>query len=564
MPRNSSFFNGMTLTKCLAVGPLLLTPTLLLDAAETNPSRPNILFIFSDDHAERLIGAYDGSINKTPNLDRIAHEGALFTRSFNTNSICCPSRASILTGKHSHANGVLGNSSKWNTTQWSYPRDLGKAGYQTALIGKWHIKGNPTDEFQHWEILAGYGGQGSYYNPEYVSLAGPSKATGYEADITTDKALDWLKDRNPSKPFLLAVQYKAPHTPRTPGPKQMGSYDGVTFPEPSTLFDDYSTRQPFVSKTWMALKGMKGDGLNIGPTKEEIAANPERIKELSALKGLNAEQMEAWHKAYDPRNREYQKLLAEGKIEGNAGISYKYQRYISDSVRCVDGLDENIGRLLAYLDETGLSKNTIVVYSTDQGFFTGEHGWAEKRWMYEESFRSPLMIRWPGTIKPGTRIDALVQNIDLAPTLLTAAGVPVPKDVHGVPLQPVLGGTTPPDWRKDLLYAYYDGGTPEYPGEYNMPRMMGVRDGRYKLISYYDYDAWEFYDLEKDPQELNNVYGDPAYAKEVERLKGRLSALKAQYQVPPPPELVPKKKNRADQSNKTNRAKQPETEESHE
>jgi N-acetylglucosamine-6-sulfatase len=552
MPRAFSLFNGTTLTQCSALGLLLLTPALRLDAAEAKPTQPNILFIFSDDHAERLIGAYDGSINKTPNIDRIAHEGALFTRSFNTNSICCPSRASILTGKHSHANGVLGNSSRWNTRQWSYPRDLGKAGYQTALIGKWHIKGNPTDEFQHWEILSGYGGQGSYYNPEFISLAGPSKVTGYEPDITTDKALEWLQKRDTSKPFLLCAQYKAPHTPRTPGPKHLGSYEGVTFPEPPTLFDDYSTRQPFVSKTWMALKGMRGDGLGIGPTREEIAANPERSKELNSLKGLNAEQMDAWHNAYDPRNREYKKLLAEGKLEGNAGISYKYQRYISDSIRCVDGLDENIGRLLTYLDKTGLSKNTIVIYSTDQGFFTGEHGWAEKRWMYEESFRSPLMIRWPGTIKPGTRVDALVQNIDLAPTLLTAAGVPVPKDVHGVPLQPVLGGSTPADWRKDLLYAYYDGGTPESPGEYNMPRMMGVRDDRYKLISYYDYNAWEFYDLQKDPTEVNNTYDAPKNAKEVERLKGRLAALKEQYQVPEPAKLIPRNKKRSNQAAQKN------------
>jgi len=523
--------------------PLLLALTLPLAAVPparaAESAQPNILFIFSDDHAQRLIGAYDGSINKTPNLDRIAHEGAIFNNSFVGNSICCPSRASILTGKHSHANGVLGNSSNWNTKQWTYTRDLAKAGYQTALIGKWHMKGNPTDEFQHWEILTGHGGQGSYYNPEFLSPAGPSQVTGYSTDIVTDKALEWLKQRDPSKPFLLCAQYKAPHTPRTPGPKQLASYDGVEFPEPPTLFDDYATRQPFVSKTWMALKGMKGDGLNIGPTEEELAADP--TKSPNFLDMMNEEQKAAWHKAYDPRNREYEKLLAEGKLEGDAGVRYKYQRYIADTIRCVDSLDENVGRLLDYLDESGLSKNTIVIYSSDQGFFTGEHGWAEKRWMYEESFRTPLLIRWPGTIKPGTDIDALVQNIDLAPTLLTAAGAQVPPDVHGRALQPVLGGTIPPDWRKDLLYTYYDGGTPEARGEYNMPRMMGVRDDRYKLISYYDYKAWEFYDLQKDPTEVKNLYDDPAYAKEVERLKGRLAALKVQYQVPEPPPLVPKK-----------------------
>jgi len=512
--------------------------------ARATDERPNILFIFSDDHAQRLIGAYDGSINKTPNLDRIAHEGAIFNNSFVGNSICCPSRASILTGKHSHANGVLGNSSRWDSTQWSYPRELGRAGYQTALIGKWHMTGNPTDEFKHWEILSGYGGQGSYYNPDYVSASGKSKVIGYEADITTDKALAWLKQRNPAEPFLLAVQYKAPHIPRIPAVKDMTRYADTTFPEPATLFDDFSTRQPFVGQTHMGIGGLQGIGLNVAPTREEAAAHPETVPQ--DLKDMTPEQRDAWHKAYDPINREYQTLKAAGRLKTPEGIRHVYQRFMRDYVRCVDNLDENVGRLLAYLDESGLSKDTIVVYSSDQGFFTGEHGWAEKRWMYEEGFRTPLMIRWPGTIQPGTKVDALVQNIDLAPTLLTAAGLDVAPEVHGRALQPVLGGTTPPDWRKDLLYTYYDGGTPEAPGDYNMPRMMGVRDDRYKLISYFDYDAWEFYDLQKDPTEVKNAYDDPAYAEEVDRLKGRLAALKAQYQVPEPPPLEPEK---ADQKN---------------
>jgi len=517
-----------------------LAPLSALHAAEAHSPKPNILFLFSDDHALRTIGAYEGSINKTPNLDRIAHEGGIFTSAFVGNSICCPSRASFLTGKHSAANGILGNSSNWNGKQWVYPRELGKAGYQTALIGKWHLKGNPTDEFQHWEVLSGSGGQGSYYNPEFVSAAGPSKTEGYSTDIITDKALDWLKKRDASKPFLLCAQYKAPHTPRTPALKDMASYDGVVFPEPPTLFDDYATRQPFVADTWMKLSGMGGAGLNIGQTQEEFTANPKKVPHF--LEDMTPAQRAVWHKAYDPRNREYAQLKAAGKLEGKDGIRYAYQRYIADTVRCVDGLDRNVGRILAYLDESGLSKNTIVIYSSDQGFFTGEHGWAEKRWMYEESFKFPLMIRWPGTIKPGTRIDALVQNIDLAPTLLTVAGIAVPKEVHGRPLQPLLGGTTPLDWRKDILYTYYDGGTPQARGEYNMPRHMGVRDDRYKLISFYDYNAWEFYDLKDDPNELHNGYDKPENAKEVERLKARLIALKAQYQIPEPPKLVAKKK----------------------
>jgi len=516
-------------------------------------AKPNILFIFSDDHALRTLGAYAGSINKTPNLDRIAHEGAIFNNSFVTNSICCPARASIMTGKFSTANGVIGNSSAWNGQQWVYPREIGKAGYQTALIGKWHLKGDPTNEYQHWEVLSGNGRQGSYYNPEFLSKSGTSTVTGYSTEIITDKALTWLKQRDATKPFLLSLQYKAPHTPRTPAIKNMGSYDDVDFPEPDTLFDDYATRQPCVAKTWMGIKGLHGEGIGQSPSQEELAAHPEKMPKF--LQEMNPDQRAAWHKFYDPRNLKYQNLKAAGKLEGREEIRAIYQRYIKDYVRCVDSMDENIGRILAYLDETGLAKNTIVIYSSDQGFFTGEHGWAEKRWMYEESFKTPLLMRWPGTIAPGTHIDALVQNIDLAPTLLTAAGIAVPKEVHGRPLQPVLGGTTPPDWRKDLLYTYYDGGTPESPGEYNMPRHMGVRDDRYKLISFFDYGTWEFYDLKKDHRELKNCYDDPAYAKEVARLKERFAALKAQYQIPEPPKLVPKPKKR--QANQTKRQKQP-------
>jgi len=493
-------------------------------AAET---KPNILFIFSDDHAQRLIGAYKGSINKTPNLDRIAHEGALFTNSFVTNSICCPSRASILTGKYSFANGVLTNSSSWDTTQWSYPRDIGKAGYQTALIGKWHIKGNPTDEFQHWEILSGFGGQGSYYNPDFISKSGKSKVTGYSTDIITDKALDWLKKRNPSEPFLLCVQYKTPHTPRTPGLNDMASYDGMDFPEPPTLFDDFKTRLPCVSKTSMGVEKLNAGGLNLAPQQDAEPQDPKELPEFLAV--MNAEQRVAWHKAYDPRNREYEALKASGQLEGKELIRQNYQRYIKDSVRCIDGLDANIGRLLAYLDESGLSKNTLVIYTSDQGFFSGEHGWAEKRWMYEESFRTPLLMRWPGVITPGTHVDALVQNIDLAPTILQAAGIAVPTEVHGKALQPVLEGKTPPDWRKDLLYTYYE------DDAYEMPRHMGVRDERYKLISFIDYNDWEFYDLQKDPQELNNCYNDPAYANEIARLKARLAQYKEELKMPEPP-----------------------------
>ena len=492
-------------------------------------SRPNVLFLFSDDHALRTIGAYPGSINKTPNLDRIAKEGAIFTHSFNVNSICCPSRAAILTGKHSQANGVIGNSSKWNGKQWVYSRELGKAGYQTGLVGKWHLKGNPTDEFQHWEILSGKGGQGSYFNPTFLSAEGETRVTGHSTKIITDKALDWLKNRDTERPFLLCAQYKTPHIHRLPPPERMGGYDDHEFPAPDTFFDDFSSRSSFVSETWMALRGMKGHVLNIAPTKTEIEANPKIRPPF--LREMTPRQRDAWHEAYDPRNLLYRKLTKEGKLDGKEQSLYVYQRFIKDYVRCIDGLDDQVGRILYFLDETGLSENTLVIYSSDQGFFTGEHGWAEKRWMYEESFKSPLLMRWPGIIEPGIKISALVQNIDIAPTLMKVAGLRTPKSVHGLALQPILSGRFFPPCRKDLLYQYFDGGTPKKRGPYNMPRHEGIRDQRYKLISFYDYDEWELYDLKTDPQELKNLIDEDVMQAQVKRLKNRLGELKEDYGI---------------------------------
>ena len=490
-------------------------------------TRPNILFLFSDDHALRTIGAYPGSINNTPNLDRIAREGALFTNSFNVNSICCPSRAAILTGKHSLANGVIGNSSKWNGKQWVFSREIGKSGYQTGLIGKWHLKGNPTDEFQNWEILSGKGGQGSYFNPTFLSPNGESKVTGHSTKIITDKALRWLKKRDQKKPFLLCAQFKVPHIHRLPPINRMNGYDGIEFPVPETFFDDFSSRSSFVSETWMALKGMKGNVLNIAPTKEEIDKNPKIRPPF--LHEMNSKQRKAWHSAYDPRNLRYRKLIQEEKLQGKTKSLYIYQRFIKDYVRCVDGLDDQIGRILNFLDEQNLTENTLVIYSSDQGFFTGEHGWAEKRWMYEESFKSPLLMRWPKMVKPGTRITQLVQNIDLAPTFMKAAGLIPPETVHGIALQPILSNPSSRSWRKDILYQYFDGGTRENRGPYNMPRHEGIRDTRYKLISFYDYKKWEFYDLKNDPEELHNLFNQESMKFEVNRLQKRLRIKKAEF-----------------------------------
>lgn len=504
--------------------------TCLMIRLNGTENQPNILFLFSDDHALRTIGAYDGSINQTPNLDRIAEEGAIFTHSFNVNSICCPSRAAILTGKHSSTNGVIGNSSPWNGKQWVYPRELAKAGYQTGLIGKWHLKGSPTDEFQSWEILSGKGGQGSYFNPTFLSPEGEKKIIGHSTKIITDKALKWLKERKKGKPFLLCAQFKVPHIHRLPPTKQMFGYDNYEFPVPKTFFDDFSTRSSFVSETWMALKGMKGHVLNIAPTQEEIQKNPGIRPPF--LREMTPSQRALWHQAYDPRNLKYRKLKQLGKLEGRNGVLYTYQRFIKDYVRCIDGLDQQVGRILRFLDEEKLSANTLVVYSSDQGFFTGEHGWAEKRWMYEESFKSPLLMRWPGTIVPGSKINELVQNIDLAPTFLRAAGVDIPPAVHGLPIQRILSDKAVSGWRQEILYQYFDGGTPKKRGPYNMPRHEGVRDARYKLISFYEHKEWEFYDLKSDPQELNNLISNPSMRDKINSYKRKLKNLKAKFAPP--------------------------------
>jgi arylsulfatase A-like enzyme len=322
----------------------------------------------------------------------------------------------------------------------------------------------------------------------------------------------------------------------------MGRYDDVEIPEPNTLFDDHSTRHESLGRVWMGVANMKGPILNIGPTAKEIAADPSKMPK--ALVRMTDAQRAVWHKFYDPRNEEFRRLEAAGLLTGQARTRYIYQRLIKDYLRCVDALDENIGRILAALEKRGLAKNTLVVYSSDQGFLLGEHGWTDKRWIFEESLSSPLIMRWPGVVKPGRKIDALVQNIDLAPTFLDVAGARTDEKLDGLSLVPLLKGKKPAGWRRDILYRYYDGGVPGNPGAYNMPRHEGVRDNRYKLVHYVDYDAWELYDLKLDPRELVNRAKDPEYAAELSRMKIRLQALLHQFDAPQMPPLRERKKRR--------------------
>ncbi|UCD76247.1 MAG: sulfatase, partial [Phycisphaerales bacterium] len=463
--------------------------------------RPNIIFIFADDHAAQAISAYGSGLNHTPNIDRIAHEGALFRNCFVTNSISAPSRAVILTGKFSHHNGVLTNAESFDGSQQTFPKLLQKAGYRTAMIGKWHLKSDPTG-FDYWEVLQG---QGPYYNPPMKTAAGVNKHTGYTTDIITDLALDWLKEQSDAgRPFLLMCQHKAPHRNWQPGPDHISDFDDIEFPEPPTLFDDYEGRA----------SGAKNQEMTIARH-----FYPSDAK-LEAPGNLTEEQRAVWDAAYGPKNEAF--LAAS--LQGDDLTRWRYQRYIKDYLRSIASVDDNVGRILDYLDESGLAENTIVIYSSDQGFFLGEHGWYDKRWMYEESARMPLLVRWPGKVQPGSEIDPLAQNLDFAPTFLDMAGVDAPADMEGCSLVPLLEGKTPEDWRDSIYYHYY-----EFPAVHSVPRHYGVRTDRYKLIRYYQLDEWELFDLAVDPDELNSVYDDPEYAPVVEKLKVELTRLQKQY-----------------------------------
>ena len=474
-----------------------------VQAAEASSSRPNVIWIFSDDHSYQTIGAYGGrfqKLNPTPNIDRIAKEGMRFDRFYVANSVCAPSRATLLTGKFSHLNGKYDNVGDFDHSQQTFPKLLRQAGYQTALIGKIHLDGK-MQGFDYWEVLPG---QGQYFNPGFVSEEGTKKTTGYVTDIITDKALNWLKTgRDPKKPFMLMIHNKAPHRSWEPADRDMNRYEEVEIPEPGNLFDDYATR-----------------GVAAHEQKMGIGAVMELKSDLKVSGNVIGK--------YAARN----KYIAEHKLEGKDLVRWKYQQYMKDYLRCIWAVDENIGRVLEYLDQSELAANTVVMYSSDQGFYNGEHGWFDKRFMYEESFRTPFIAKWPGVIKPGSVNTDLAQNIDWAETFLDIAGAPIPADMQGVSMVPLLKDQKPADWRKSLYYHYY-----EYPAVHSVRRHEGVFDKRYKLIRFYGEDVpngeeWEFYDLESDPSEMNNVYSKIENAAKISEMKTELQRLKAYYKVP--------------------------------
>ncbi len=480
--------------------------------------RPNIVFMFTDDHAVQAISACGSVVNKTPQIDRLADEGMRFANSFVTNSICGPSRAVILTGKHSHMNGFRKNDDRFDGSQTTFPKLLRKSGYQTAMIGKWHLASDP-EGFDHWEILPG---QGHYYNPDFVTAKGRVTESGYVTDLITDKAIDWIQTCDRDKPFLVMMQHKAPHREWMPGPKYLDLYDDVMIPEPSNLFDDYATRGSAARDQDMSIEhtmNLTGDN-----KVWELEPNPQKSHLWKYNIGrMTQQEQERWNAAYGPKNREF----LSAKLKGEALVRWKYQRYMKDYLRCIASVDESVGRVLNYLDESGLAENTVVVYSSDQGFYLGEHGWFDKRFMYEESMRTPLLIRWPGVTKPGSVSESLVQNLDYAQTFLEIAGISALSDMQGRSLVPLLNGDEP-RWRDALYYHYYEG----EKSWHRVAKHYGIRTDRYKLIHFYTLNEWELYDLSRDPQEMNNLYRQSDVTKLTAQLKEQLKALRRSYQVP--------------------------------
>lgn len=488
-------------------------------AAET-ARRPNIVFIFADDHAYQAVSAYSalskqGPLNQTPNIDRIAREGMRFDRCVVTNSICGPSRACILTGKYSHLNGFYNNTNnRFDGSQVTFPKLLQAAGYQTAIVGKWHLVSEPTG-FDYWEILPG---QGQYYNPPMIRDGKRVQHQGYTSDVITERALAWLKDeRDQDKPFLLMCHHKAPHREWEPNLKYLDQSDEHEFAEPETLFDDYAGRGAAERTQDMTIARTMTD----------------RDLKLTAPRTLTPEQREKWDAYYEPRNEKFR----AAKLAGRDLVRWKYQRYMHDYLACIASVDESVGRLLDYLKQSGLEDNTLVVYSSDQGFYLGEHGWFDKRWIFEESLRTPLLVRWPGVVEPGSVNDDLVSNLDFAETFLEAAGADVPDEMQGRGLGKILRGQTPADWRKSFYYHYY-----EYPGPHNVRRHYGVVTDRYKLVHFYeaDVDYWELFDRQSDPQELKSVYGQAEHAGAQQELEQELARLRKDLKVPKvdPPETV--------------------------
>lgn len=486
-------------------------------AVAQEAGRPNFVFIMSDDHAYQAISAYGSGLNKTPNIDRLANEGIRFDRCYVANSICCPSRATLLTGKHSSSNGVLDNFTEFDGAQWTFPKALQRVGYQTAIIGKWHLKSDPTG-FDHWDVLPG---QGKYYRPDFRSRTGKRAVEGYVTEVTTDLALDWLAGqgatgRDPSRPFMLMVHQKAPHRPWDPPAERLQEFEDREFPEPTTLFDDYATRTGGTRDAEMRI----GDHMRVD---RDVKAWPSDSNHREWLyRHMSESAQRTWEKVIDPRFKEYH----DSKLTGAERTRWVWQHYLEDYLACVSSVDESVGRLLEGLESAGLTENTLVVYTSDQGFYLGEHGWFDKRFMYEQSLRTPMMLRWPeGLVDPGRVESRIVSNLDIAPTFCELADAESEDAIDGRSFASLLRGEVPAGWRETFYYHYHEG--PER--DHAVARHDGVTNGRHKLIHFYERDEWELYDLQSDPHEIRNVADNAAYQSQREKLRRRLDEHRQSY-----------------------------------
>ncbi|HEY3322021.1 MAG TPA: sulfatase [Planctomycetota bacterium] len=466
---------------------------------DAGATRPNILYIMTDDHAAHAISAYGSKVNQTPNMDRLATGGMRLDRVFCTNSICTPSRATILTGKYSHLNGCP-TFNRLDPAQPNVAKYLQAGGYYTGMIGKWHLGSDPAG-FDKWTILPG---QGAYFNPAFLEPGGRRVVEGYVTNIITDLSIDFIKNRPKDKPFFLMCHHKAPHRNWQPEPKYAEDFRKKHIPEPPTLWDDYATRTDAIHENQQRVfDDLTRNDLKLIPPDD--LKGPERGRWLGAK----------------PKEVE---IVVDGQkktLTGKELNEWKYQRYMQDYLACVQSVDDNVGRLLDWLEQNKLSENTVVIYSSDQGFYLGDHGMYDKRFMYEESLRMPFLVRWPGVIKGGSVQDAMAINTDFAPTFLDIAGLKIPEDMQGRSLVPLFKGEKPADWRTSMYYRYYHD-----PGDHNTRAHYGVRTQTHKLIYFWKKDQWELYDLTKDPMELKNIYADPAQKETVEKLKAEMYRLK--------------------------------------
>jgi arylsulfatase A-like enzyme len=496
---------------------LFLFSTLLwIISSCADPGKPNIVFIMSDDHAFQAISAYNPNLIQTPNIDRIAKEGMLYNHAFVTNSLCAPSRSVILTGKYSHLNGVRGNSEVFDGSQHTLPKILKQNGYETAIVGKWHLKSEPTG-FDYWNVLPG---QGDYYNPDFIFQGKDTVYKGYVTEIITKLSLNWLKNRDRGKPFLLMIHHKAPHRSWMPAIKNLQLYDEIEFPLPDNFYDHYEGREG-LQQQMLTVKDHMDIRMDFKvpcvecDTSEVNRWAPEEY--WRRLDRLSPDERKSWEESYKKEETEFQEVKEDEKQYDQ----WKFRRYMEDYLRCIASVDESVGEVLDFLKANGLDKNTVVVYTSDQGFYLGEHGLFDKRFMYEEALRTPLMIKCPDKIKEGTVSDHLVQNLDIAPTLLDIAGIEIPADMQGISLQKTWDGSS--EWRDAVYYHFYEKG-------WGVPPHYGIRTDRYKLIHFYDLvDSWELYDLQEDPHEMNNLIRHPEYAQIVRDLTIRLKELQTKY-----------------------------------